>query len=79
MNMLWSLCTAEKKFPSIAGVYSSHRHFTGFLENSKFIFQAWKCPGILKSQGMSWKYPGKNIAWEKSQIQSPRIQIKPVT
>jgi hypothetical protein len=25
------------------------------LENCKFIFQAWKCPGILQSQEMSWK------------------------
>jgi hypothetical protein len=32
------------------------------LENNKFIFQAWKCPGILQSQENSLKCPGKNIS-----------------
>jgi hypothetical protein len=39
----------------------TRKEFTGFprvlenLENYKFVFQAWKCPGILQSLEMSWK------------------------
>jgi hypothetical protein len=55
-------------------------HIAGFprvlenLENNNFIFQPWKCPGILQSHEMSWK----KYCSEKSPLERQQVKIMPV-